>query len=168
MKLSQIILENDEKELALSFKAALDSELKDGQLDEIAISAIGVLTWALASNTVMEMLGKYVGKKLRKVGFEKAADKAEALRKWAYNNEQNFIRFIGGIISPFIRDVNKRKTVAKGLFLLVLVALGLKAGIAVVKSVKAASAGGATLAAVKGALKGRDIANMGSEILSAV
>ena len=65
MKLSQIILENDEKELALSFKAALDSELKDGQLDEIAISAIGVLTWALASNTVMEMLGKYVGKKLR-------------------------------------------------------------------------------------------------------
>ena len=114
------------------------------------------------------MLGKYVGKKLRKVGFEKAADKAEALRKWAHNNEQNFIRFIGGIISPFIRDVNKRKTVAKGLFLLVLVALGLKAGIAVVKSVKAASAGGATLAAVKGALKGRDIANIGSEILSAV
>ena len=168
MKLSQIIFENDEKELALSFKAALDKEMEDGKLDEIAVSAVGVLTWALASNTVLDMLGKYVGKKLRKVGFEKAADKAQALHNWAFKNEQNFIRFIGGVISPIVRDPQKRKTVAKGLFLLVLVGLGIKAGVGLVKSIKAASAGGATLQAVKGALKGRDIANIGSEIAAAI
>ena len=32
MKLSQIIFENDEKELALSFKAALDKEMEDGRI----------------------------------------------------------------------------------------------------------------------------------------
>jgi|TARA_R100000030_G_scaffold81973_1_gene64712 hypothetical protein len=168
MKLSQIIFENDEKELALSFKAALDKEMEDGKLDEIAISALGVLTWALASNTVLNMLGKYASKKLKKIGFDKTADKASALQNWAHNNEQNFIRFIGGIISPFVKDVQKRKTVAKGLFLLVLVGLGIKAGVGVAKALKATSASSATVAALKGALKGRDIANIGKELAAAL
>ena len=168
MKLSEILLENDEKELALNFKAALDKEMEDGKLDEIAISALGVLTWALASNTVLEMLGKYASKKLRKIGFDKAADKTLELQKWAQNNEHNFIRFIGGIISPFVKDSTKRKTVAKGLFLLVLVALGIKAGVGVAKAIKATSASGATISALKGALKGRDIANIGKELAAAI
>ena len=168
MKLSQIIFENDEKELALSFKAALDKEMEDGQLDEVAISALGILTWALASNTILDMLGKYASKKLKNIGFNKAADKAAALHKWAHNNERNFIKFIGGIISPFVKDSKKRQTIAKGLFLVLLVGLGIKAGIGVAKAVKGASAGSATLSAVKGALKGRDIANVGSEIAAAI
>ena len=168
MKLSQIIFENDEKELALNFKAALDKEMEDGQLDEIAISALGILTWALASNTILDMLGKYASKKLKNIGFDKAADKAAALQKWAHNNEQNFIKFIGGIISPFVKDPGKRVTVAKGLFLLVLVGLGLKAGVGVAKALKATSASGATISALKGALKGRDIANIGKELASAI
>ena len=168
MKLSQIIFENDEKELALNFKAALDKEMEDGQLDEVAISALGILTWALASNTILDMLGKYASKKLKNIGFDKAADKAAALQKWAHNNEQNFIKFIGGIISPFVKDPSKRVTVAKGLFLLVLVGLGLKAGIGVAKALKATSASGATISALKGALKGRDIANIGKELASAI
>jgi hypothetical protein len=168
MKLSQIIFENDEKELALSFKAALDKEMEDGKLDEAAITVVGVLSWALASNTIMDILGKYAGKKLRKIGFNKAADKAEALHNWAHNNETKFINFIGKILSPFIKDLTKRQTVAKGLFLVLLVGLGIKAGIGVAKAIKGASAGGATLSAVKGALKGRDIANVGSEIAAAI
>ena len=174
MKLSQIIFENDEKELALNFKAALDKEMEDGQLDEVAISALGILTWALASNTILDMLGKYASKKLKNIGFNKAADKAAALHKWAHNNERNFIKFIGGIISPFVKD-NYINSIfglifgfIKGLFLVLLVGLGIKAGIGVAKAVKGASAGSATLSAVKGALKGRDIANVGSEIAAAI
>jgi len=57
--------------------------------------------------------------------------------------------------------------VAKGLFIAVLAALGVKAGIGAIKAIKGLNAGAATLSAVKGALKGRDIANVGSEILAA-
>jgi len=168
MKLSEIIFESDEKELALSFKAALDKELEDGKLDEVAITAVGILTWALASNTILDILGKYASRKLRKIGFDKAADKSQALHNWAHSNEKKFISFIGKVLSPFIKDQNKRQTVAKGLFLVLLVGLGIKAGIGVAKAIKGASAGGATISAVKGALKGRDIANIGSEIASAI
>jgi len=168
MKLADIIFENDEKELALSLKAVLDKEMKDGKLDEVAITVVGLLSWLLAGNTILDILGKYAAKKFRKIGLDKAADKAETLHNWAHNNETKFISFIGKILSPFIKDADKRQTVAKGLFLLILVALGVKAGIGVAKAIKGASAGGATVSALKGALKGRDIANVGSEIAAAI
>ena len=147
MQLSSIILESDEAQLASQLKQALDKEMEDGKLDEIAITAVGFLSYALASNTILDMLGKYVGKALRKGGFNKAADK---------------------VISPFVRDPSKREVIAKGLFIAVLAGLGIKAGIGAIQAIKGLNAGTAVLSAVKGALKGRDIANLGAEILTAI
>tara|TARA_X000001382_G_scaffold130570_1_gene125945 strand:- start:3456 stop:3962 length:507 start_codon:yes stop_codon:yes gene_type:complete len=168
MQLSSIILESDEAQLASQLKQALDKEMEDGKLDEIAITAVGFLSYALASNTILDMLGKYVGKALRKGGFNKAADKAEAVHNWAHTNEKNFIKLIGGVISPFVRDPSKREVIAKGLFIAVLAGLGIKAGIGAIQAIKGLNAGTAVLSAVKGALKGRDIANLGAEILTAI
>ena len=168
MQLSSIILESDEAQLASQLKQALDKEMEDGKLDEIAITAVGFLSYALASNTILDMLGKYAGKALRKGGFNKAADKAEAVHNWAHTNEKNFIKLIGGVISPFVRDPSKREIIAKGLFIAVLAGLGIKAGIGAIQAIKGLNAGTAVLSAVKGALKGRDIANIGAEILTAI
>ena len=168
MQLSSIILESDEAQLASQLKQALDKEMEDGKLDEIAITAVGFLSYALASNTILDMLGKYAGKALRKGGFNKAADKAEAVHNWAHTNEKNFIKLIGGVISPFVRDPSKREVIAKGLFIAVLAGLGIKAGIGAIQAIKGLNAGTAVLSAVKGALKGRDIANIGAEILTAI
>ena len=68
--------------------------MEDGKLDEIAITAVGFLSYALASNTILDMLGKYAGKALRKGGFNKAADKAEAVHNWAPTNEKYFIKLV--------------------------------------------------------------------------
>ena len=168
MQLSSIILESDEAQLASQLKQALDKEMEDGKLDEIAITAVGFLSYALASNTILDMLGKYAGKALRKGGFNKAADKAEAVHNWAHTNEKNFIKLIGGVISPFVREPSKREVIAKGLFIAVLAGLGIKAGIGAIQAIKGLNAGTAVLSAVKGALKGRDIANIGAEILTAI
>jgi len=168
MQLSSIILESDEAQLASQLKQALDKEMEDGKLDEIAITAVGFLSYALASNTILDMLGKYAGKALRKGGFNKAADKAEAVHNWAHTNEKNFIKLIGGVISTFVRDPSKREVIAKGLFIAVLAGLGIKAGIGAIQAIKGLNAGTAVLSAVKGALKGRDIANLGAEILTAI
>lgn len=168
MQLSSIILESDEAQLASQLKQALDKEMEDGKLDEIAITAVGFLSYALASNTILDILGKYTGKALRKGGFNKAADKAEAVHNWAHTNEKNFIKLIGGVISPFVRDPSKREVIAKGLFIAVLAGLGIKAGIGAIQAIKGLNAGTAVLSAVKGALKGRDIANLGAEILAAI
>ena len=167
MQLLELLSENDEAQLAAQLKQALDKEMQDGKLDE-SLTAVGLLSWALASNTVLDMLGKYAGKALRKGGFDKAADKAEAVHHWAHNNEKNFIKLIGGVISPFVRDAKKREVVAKGLFIAVLAGLGIKAGIGAIKAIRGLNATSAVLSGLKGALKGRDIANVGAEILAAV
>ena len=167
MKISELLLESDEAQLAAQLKQALDKEMEDGKLDE-SLTAIGLLSWALASNTILDILGKYAGKALAKAGFEKAADKAKAVHDWAHNNEKNFIRLIGGVISPFVRDAKKREVVAKGLFIAVLAGLGIKAGIGAIKAIRGLNATSAVLSGLKGALKGRDIANVGAEILAAV
>ena len=59
MQLLEILAENDEAQLAAQLKQALDTETEDGKLDEIAITAVGFLSWALASNTIIDLLGKY-------------------------------------------------------------------------------------------------------------
>ena len=167
MKLHDILLESDENTLGQEFKVALDQEMEDGKLDE-SLTAIGILSWALASNTVLDILGKYAAKALRKMNLDKAADKAQAVHEWAHKNEKAVVNVIAQVISPFVKDPTKRQTIAKGLFIAILAALGLKAGIGALNAIRGANVGTAALGLTKSALKGRDIANIGKEILAAV
>lgn len=167
MKLSNILLESDEKQLAHQLKQVLDKEMEDGKLDE-GLTAVGVLGWLLASNTVLDILGKYAGKALRKMNLNKAADKAEAIHNWAHNNEKAMVNVIAQVISPFVRDGQKRQNIAKGLFIAILAGLGIKAGIGALNAIRGANVGTAALSMTKSALKGRDIANVGKEILQSI
>ena len=74
MKLQNIILESDEQLMAAQIKAVLDKELKDGELNEV-IDPVSILSYLLLSNTVIDILGKYAAKVLRKLNLNKAADK---------------------------------------------------------------------------------------------
>ena len=167
MKLHDILLESDETVLGQELKAALDQEMEDGKLDE-ALTAVGILGWALASNTILDILGKYTAKALRKMNLDKAADKAEAVHNWAHNNEKAMVNVIAQVISPFVRDGQKRQNIAKGLFIAILAGLGIKAGIGALNAIRGANVGTAALSMTKSALKGRDIANVGKEILQSI
>ena len=167
MKLHDILLESDETTLGQEFKAALDKEMEDGQLDE-ALTAVGLLGWALASNTIIDILGKYSAKVLRKLNLDKAADKAEAIHNWAHDNEKAMVNVIATVIKPFVRDENKRSNIAKGLFIAILAGLGISAGIGALNAIRGANVGTAALGLTKSALKGRDIAQVGKEIIAAI
>jgi len=167
MKLHSILLESEEKQLALQLKQALDKEMEDGQLDE-SLTSLGLVSLLLASNTVVDILGKYAAKALRKLNLDKAADKAEAIHQWAHNNEKAMVNVIAQVISPFVKDKNKRENIAKGLFIAILAGLGVKAGIGALNAIRGANVGTAALSLTKGALKGRDIANVGKEIVASM
>jgi len=168
MKLSELILESDEQLLGQELAAAMEDEFgKDGEVNE-ALTVVGILGWALASNTVLDVLGKYAAKGLKKMGLDKAADKANAIHKWAHNNEVNIVKTISGFIKPFVKDEKKRQLVAKGLFIAMLAGLGVKAGIGAMQALRGGGIASATISAVKAALKGRDIAVVGAEIAGAV
>jgi|TARA_B100000035_G_C20805077_1_gene467317 hypothetical protein len=167
MRLSNIILESDEKQLALQIKAVLDKELKDGELNEF-VDPVSILSYLLLSNTVIDMLGKYSAKVLRKLNLNKAADKADAIHNWAHNNEKAMVNVIATVIKPFVKDEAKRDQIAKGLFIAVLASLGVQAGIGALDAIRGADVGSAALGMTKSALKGRDIAVVGKEILKSI
>jgi hypothetical protein len=166
--LSELILESDETQLGAELAKAIEGEFgEEGDVNEV-ITTVGVLSWALASNTVLDILGKYAAKGFKKLSLEKSANKADAVHKWAHNNEVNVVRAISGFTKPFIRDQKKRDLVAKGLFIAMLAGLGVKAGIGALNALRGANVATATISAVKAALKGRDIAVVGAEIAGAV
>ena len=167
MRLSNIILESDEKQLALQIKAVLDKELKDGELNEF-VDPVSILSYLLLSNTVIDMLGKYSAKVLRQLNLNKAAEKADAIHNWAHNNEKAMVNVIATVIKPFVKDEAKRDQIAKGLFIAVLASLGVQAGIGALDAIRGADVGSAALGMTKSALKGRDIAVVGKEILKSI
>ena len=91
MKLQNILLESDEQQMAAQIKAVLDKELKDGELNEV-LDPVSILSYLLLSNTVIDILGKYSAKVLRKLNLDKAADKAEAIHNWAHSNEKAMVK----------------------------------------------------------------------------
>ena len=167
MKLQDILLEGDEQQLAAQIKAVLDKEMKDGELNEF-IDPVSILGYLLASNTILDILGKYTAKVLRKMNLNKAADKAQAVHNWAHHNEKAMVAVIAQVISPFVKDKGKRDNIAKGLFVAILAALGIQAGIGALDAIRGANVGSAALSMTKTALKGRDIANVGKEILASL
>ena len=167
MKLQDILLEGDEQQLAAQIKAVLDKEMKDGELNEF-IDPVSILGYLLASNTILDILGKYTAKVLRKMNLNKAADKAQAVHDWAHHNEKAMVAVIAQVISPFVKDKSKRDNIAKGLFIAILAALGIQAGVGALNAIRGANVGTAALSLTKSALKGRDIANVGKEILASL
>ena len=165
MKLQDLVLESDEQQLAAQLKSVLDKEMQDGELNEF-IDPVSILGWLLASNTVLDILGKYAAKALRKMNLNKAADKADAIHQWAHQNEKSVVNVIAQVISPFVKDKDKRQTIAKGLFVALLAAFGIQAGVGALNAIRGANVGSAALSMTKTALKGRDIANVGKEILA--
>ena len=78
------------------------------------------------------------------------------------------VNVIATVIKPFVRDEEKRQQIAKGLFIAVLAALGVQAGVGALDAIRGADVGGAALGMTKSALKGRDIAVVGKEILASI
>lgn len=171
MKLSSVILESAEQQMAAQIAKELEGEFGNeagGEDVNEVISTVAILSWALASNTVLDVLGKYAAIALRKMNLDKAANKADAVHKWAHNNEVNIVKAISGFIKPFVKDEKKRQLVAKGLFIAILAGLGVKAGIGALNALRGGGIAAGTISAVKAALKGRDIAVIGGEIAGAV
>lgn len=175
----EVLNENPEqmlgKQLAIALnrkKAAQSNQFKqtnDGDDDTVNESfLLSALGWILASNTTLDILGKYGAKIFKKYGFDKTSNALKSIHDWAHNNEQNFLKFIGGFFTPFVKDEEKRMKIAKALFIVVLAGLGVKAGIAAADAIKGASNAGAAVSTLKAALKGRDIAVVGADLAKAM
>ena len=153
----EVLSENEEKALGLALKREVEKELADdGKLDE-ALDPLSLLGWFLAGNTATNMISKYISKKLRKFGWDKAADKAQWLADKTHKIETNMISSIDSWLSFVVKDPQVRDKMAKAIFVVVLGVLAGKAGMGAVDAMEKSQSFSAVASTVKTALKGKDI-----------
>ena len=158
-----IALHRKKAQQSNQFKQTNDGD--DTVNESFILSALG---WILATNTTLDILGKYGARIFKKFGFDKTSNALKSIHDWAHNNEKNFLKFIGGFLTPFVKDEEKRLKIAKALFIVILAALGIKAGVAAMDAIKGATDSLASLQTLKAALKGRDIAVVGADLAKAM
>lgn len=153
----EVLSESEEKALGLAIKREFEKELADdGKLDE-AVDPLSILSYIIAGNTVTNMVSKFFEKKLRKYGWNKAADKAKWLKDNTQKFEDSMISSINGWLSFVIKSPEMRDKVSRGLFAVLLGYLGVQAGMSVVDAISKSDVASGAMGIVKGALKGKDI-----------
>ena len=84
------------------FKQTNDGD--DTVNESLILSALG---WILATNTTLDILGKYGARIFKKFGFDKTSNALKSIHDWAHNNEKNFLKFIGGFLLLLLRMKKK-------------------------------------------------------------
>jgi vacuolar-type H+-ATPase subunit E/Vma4 len=152
------LYENEMEEFGKELADAIEDEFEDNK--ELQESVAGVLSTILAGTTLVNILSKYVEKIFTKYNFGKGAAAAKMIEEFTHELEEKFKSPIDFIVGKFVKDKDKKEMITNGLFILVLLALGLKAGKEAFTALKQSSNVAAGISGLKAALKGKDIVSI--------
>ena len=155
--------------LAKELANAVEDKLEDKK-DEIneALDPISILSYVLAGNTLVNIIAKYVGKLFKKYNFGKGEEAAKKIYDFTHKLEQDFKRPIGRVVGLFTKDEKTKNTVTDGLFALLLLGLGAKAGTEAFSAIRKSNFIAGGISGLKAALKGKDITTLVQDIVSNV
>ena len=150
------------------FAAELEDELEnmgDIQIDE-ALDPVSILSYILASTTLVNILAKWGKKLAKKYDWGAGEEAATKIYDFTHTLEEKFKSPIGFIVSKFTKDEKKAKTITNSLFLVLLGYLVYSAGGGAIKYLKQSKLAAGGLASLKAALKGKDIVSTAKEVIS--
>jgi competence protein ComGC len=155
--------------LAKELANAVEDKLEDKK-DEIneALDPISILSYVLAGNTLVNIIAKYIGKLFKKYNFGKGEEAAKKIYDFTHKLEQDFKRPIGRVVGLFTKDEKTKNTVTDGLFALLLLGLGAKAGTEAFSAIRKSNFIAGGVSGIKAALKGKDITTLVQDIVSNV
>ena len=138
--------------------AAIKGELKgkEEKLDEIA-GVVGIIGYILLSNTVANMLAKFVKKQAEKRNWGTGKEAAAKIYKWTHDNEKAFQTPIKRIVSLFTKDAKKQDQIAQILYAIVILMMAGQAGGNAIGYLKKASYLKAGLYSLKTLVKGAEV-----------
>ena len=155
----------EEKEFDAEFDAlgdqlagAIKNELGDKakKIDEVA-GVVGILGYILLSNTVANMLAKFVKKQSEKRNWGKGKEAAEKIYKWTHDNEKAFQAPIRRVVSLFTKDKKKQDQVASVLYAIVILMMAGQAGGNAASYLKKTQYLKGGLYTLKTAIKGKEV-----------
>ena len=152
---------------------ALADEIKDtledkkDELKEI-VDPITILSTVLASTTLINIIAKFSGKIFKKYNFGKGEEAAKKIYNFTHKLEQDFKGPIKRVVLLFTKDPKTIKLVTDGLYALLILSLGVKAGSGAVQSLSKGNIASGTISGLKAALKGKDLTTLIKDIAGAV
>ena len=137
---------------------AIKNELGDKakKIDEVA-GVVGIIGYILLSNTVANMIAKFVKKQAEKRDWGTGKEAAEKIYKWTHDNEKAFQAPLRRIVSLFTKDKKKQDQIASILYAIVVLMMAGQAGGNAVGYLKKASYLKAGLYGLKSLVKGAEV-----------
>ena len=149
-------------ELAQELKDQLENQ---NQVNEVVVS---ILAYVMLSNGIMGLLGKLTKRISKKYNFGKGQAAAEKIESFVKANDKRFMFPIRKAVGLFTKDEKTKNTVTDGLFALLLLGLGAKAGTEAFSAIRKSNFIAGGVSGVKAALKGKDITTLVQDIVSNV
>ena len=149
------------------FADELEDELKDldtSKLDE-ALDPISILSYILASTTLVNILAKYGKKLAKKYNWGKGEQAATKIYDVTHKLETAYKKPIEVIVKRFTKDDKKVKIITNALFILLLGYLGYHAGGGALEALKKSKLLAGGIGTLKAALKGKDIVSSVQDII---
>lgn len=159
--------DNEFDALGSQLAGAIKNELGDKakKLDEVA-GIVGIIGYILLSNTVANMLAKFVQKISKKYNWGKGEEAAKNIYKWTHDNEKAFQAPIRRIVSLFTKDKKRQDQVASILYAVVILMMAGQAGGNAVGYVKKASYLKGGLYGLKSAVKGKEVHTIFKDVIA--
>jgi hypothetical protein len=153
--------ESEIDDLAKELANAVEDKLEDKK-DEVneVIDPISILSYVLAGTTLTNIIAKYVGKLSKKYNFGKGEAAAKKIYDFTHKLESDFKKPIGRVVGLFTKDEKQKSLVTDGLFALLLLGLGAKAGTEAFSAIRKSNLITGGVSALKAALKGKDLAKL--------
>jgi hypothetical protein len=153
-----VLEENEMEDLAKELATAIEDKLEDKK-DEISelVDPISILSTVLAGNTLINIISKYANKLFKKYNFGAGEEAAKKIYDFTHKLEEDFKKPIERIVGLFTKDDKTKKLVTNGLFALLLLSLGIKAGSEAFSAIEKSDAIAGSISGLKAALKGKDI-----------
>ena len=159
--------DNEFDALGAQLAGAIKNELGDKakKLDEVA-GIVGIIGYILLSNTVANMLAKFVQKISKKYNWGKGEEAAKNIYKWTHDNEKAFKAPIRRIVGLFTKDEKKKDQISSILYAVVILMMAGQAGGNAVGYVKKASYLKGGLYGLKSAVKGKEVHTIFKDVIA--
>jgi hypothetical protein len=159
--------DNEFDALGAQLAGAIKNELGDKakKLDEVA-GIVGIIGYILLSNTVANMLAKFVQKISKKYNWGKGEEAAKNIYKWTHDNEKAFKAPIRRIVGLFTKDEKKKDQISSILYAVVILMMAGQAGGNAVGYVKKASYLKGGLYGLKSAIKGKEVHTIFKDVIA--
>ena len=159
--------DNEFDALGAQLAGAIKNELGDKakKLDEVA-GIVGIIGYILLSNTVANMLAKFVQKISKKYNWGKGEEAAKNIYKWTHDNEKAFKAPIRRIVGLFTKDEKKKDQISSILYAVLILMMAGQAGGNAVGYVKKASYLKGGLYGLKSAVKGKEVHSIFKDVIA--